>query len=38
MTREHSRSISRFADLPALFAEITATPEFKRAFGDPIPL
>ena len=38
MTREHSRSISRFADLPALFAEITATSEFKRAFGDPIPL
>ncbi|MBF7013764.1 DUF2493 domain-containing protein [Novosphingobium resinovorum] len=38
MIRDHSRSISRFADLPALFAEVTATPEFIRAFGDPMPL
>lgn len=38
MSHDHSRSISRFADLPALFAEVTATPEFQRAFGDPIPL
>ncbi|MFD1961605.1 hypothetical protein ACFSHP_25805 [Novosphingobium panipatense] len=37
MSHDHSRSISRFADLPALFAEVTATPEFQRAFGDPIP-
>ncbi|MBA4090096.1 MAG: hypothetical protein C0494_05820 [Sphingobium sp.] len=32
------RRIDRFADLPALYAEITATPEFKAAFGDPMPL
>ncbi|WIA54857.1 DUF2493 domain-containing protein [Sphingobium sp. WTD-1] len=38
MSHDHSHSISRFADLPALFAEMTATPEFQRAFGDPIPL
>ncbi|MFT4055141.1 MAG: DUF2493 domain-containing protein [Novosphingobium sp.] len=38
MIRDHSRSISRFTDLPALFAEVTATPEFIRAFGDPMPL
>jgi hypothetical protein len=33
-----TRSISRFADLPTLFAAITASPDFIRAFGDPIPL
>ena len=38
MTHDHSRRISHFADLPALFAQMTATPEFKHAFGDPIPL
>ena len=38
MTHDHSRRISHFADLPTLFAQMTATPEFKRAFGDPIPL
>ncbi|WP_454883048.1 DUF2493 domain-containing protein [Sphingomonas oryzagri] len=38
MNESRSRSVSRFADLPALIAEMTATPEFKRAFGDPMPL
>jgi hypothetical protein len=38
MAHSQSRSVSRFTDLPALFAEMTATPEFRRAFGDPIPL
>ncbi|WP_310015704.1 DUF2493 domain-containing protein [Novosphingobium sp. 1748] len=38
MVHSHTRSVSRFTDLPALFAEMTATPEFSRAFGDPIPL
>ncbi len=33
-----SRSIDSLADLPALFAAITASPDFIRAFGDPIPL
>ena len=33
-----SRSVSRFADLPALYAQMTATPEFQAAFGDPMPL
>ena len=38
MTQNRSRSISRFADLSALIAQMTATPEFRRAFGDPMPL
>lgn len=38
MTHDLSLSVSRFADLPALFAEMTATPEFQRTFGDPLPL
>jgi hypothetical protein len=33
-----TRSISRFADLPTLFADIIASPDFIRAFGDPIAL
>lgn len=32
------RSVDRFADLPQLYAELTATPEFQAAFGDPMPL
>lgn len=32
------RSVDRFADLPSLYAEMTATPEFQAAFGDPMPL
>ncbi|QSR19737.1 SLOG family protein [Novosphingobium sp. KA1] len=31
-------SIDRFADLKTLYAEMTATPEFRAAFGDPMPL
>jgi len=39
MTRhEPVRSITRFADLKTLYAEMTATPEFQAAFGDPLPL
>jgi hypothetical protein len=39
MTRhEPVRSIARFADLKTLYAEMTATPEFQAAFGDPLPL
>lgn len=30
--------VSQFADLPTLYAEIIATPEFRAAFGDPMPL
>ncbi len=33
-----SSSIDRFADLKTLYAEMTATPEFRAAFGDPMPL
>ncbi|WP_339348564.1 DUF2493 domain-containing protein [uncultured Sphingomonas sp.] len=33
-----SRSVRNFADLPALYAAMTETPDFQRAFGDPIPL
>ena len=32
------RSVSSFADLPELYAELTATPDFVASFGDPIPL
>ena len=32
------RSVRGFADLPTLYAKLTATPDFQRAFGDPIPL
>lgn len=32
------RSVDRFADIQQLYAEVTATPEFQAAFGDPIPL
>lgn len=39
MTRhEPVRSVDRFADLKQLYAEMTATPEFQAAFGDPMPL
>lgn len=38
MTDPFPRSVSRFADLPGLYAAITASPEFQRAFGDPMPL
>jgi hypothetical protein len=32
------RSVERFADIKQLYAEMTATPEFQAAFGDPMPL
>lgn len=32
------RRIDRFADLPTLYGEITATPEFRAAFGEPLGL
>lgn len=32
------RSVSSFADLPELYAELIATPDFMASFGDPIPL
>jgi hypothetical protein len=38
MSDVKSRSVQRFADLKHLYAEMTATPEFKAAFGDPLPL
>lgn len=39
MARTISTSaISRLADLPTLYAEIIATPEFRAAFGDPMPI
>lgn len=31
-------SVDTLADLPALYAEQIATPEFQAAFGDPLPL
>ncbi|WBO21715.1 DUF2493 domain-containing protein [Sphingomonas abietis] len=33
-----SGSVSSFADLPELYAELTATTPFEASFGDPIPL
>lgn len=33
-----SRSVSSFADLPELYTELTATPDFVASFGDPLPL
>jgi len=38
MATTNSRSAQRFADLKHLYAEMTATPEFRAAFGDPLPL
>lgn len=38
MTDISSPSVNSFADLPMLFKAITASPDFQRAFGDPIPL
>ena len=32
------RSVSSFADLPELYAEAIATPDFVASFGDPLPL
>ena len=32
------RSVSSFADLPELYAETIATPDFVASFGDPLPL
>ena len=36
-TAAHQR-IDRFADLPTLYAQMTATPEFQAAFGEPLGL
>ena len=33
-----SGAVSSFVDLPKLFAELTATPDFVASFGDPLPL
>ncbi|MDJ0276275.1 DUF2493 domain-containing protein [Sphingomonas sp. 2R-10] len=33
-----SRSVRNLADLPTLYAQLTETPDFQRALGDPIPL
>ena len=38
MSQDNARSIDSFADLKTLYAAITASPDFQRAFGDPIPL
>lgn len=38
MSHNASHSVSRFADLKQLYAEMTATPEFQAAFGDPMAL
>ncbi|WP_375195571.1 DUF2493 domain-containing protein [Sphingobium sp.] len=38
MTDIHPRSVDSLADLKSLYAAITASPDFQRAFGDPIPL
>jgi len=38
MSHNPSHSVSRFADLKQLYAEMTATPEFQAAFGDPLAL
>ena len=38
MTQQYPRSIDNLADLKSLYAAITASPDFQRAFGDPIPL
>lgn len=38
MANAKSRSVQRFADLQQLYAEMTATPEFRAAFDDPLPL
>lgn len=38
MTRTHSASVHRFADLKELYAELTATPEFQAVFGEPLGL
>ena len=36
MSSAHPRSVSRFADLKDLYAEVIATPEFQTAFGEPL--
>ena len=38
MSQDNARSVDSFADLKTLYAAITASPDFQRAFGDPIPL
>ncbi|WP_404478669.1 SLOG family protein [Novosphingobium sp. BL-52-GroH] len=38
MSRTHPQSIHRFADLSELYAQMTATPEFRAAFGEPLEL
>jgi len=38
MTQQSARRVGSLVDLPSLYAAITASPEFQRAFGDPIPL
>lgn len=38
MTSASAPSVHSLQDLPALYAAMTASPEFQRAFGDPIPL
>ena len=38
MENTKMRRIGRFADLKDLYAETIATPEFRAAFGDPMPL
>jgi hypothetical protein len=38
MTDLSTCSVRHFQDLPTLYAAMIETPEFKRAFGDPMPL
>lgn len=38
MSRTHSQSVHRFADLNELYAQMTATPEFQAVFGEPLGL
>jgi hypothetical protein len=38
MTDILPRAVRHFQDLPTLYAAMIETPEFKRAFGDPLPL
>lgn len=38
MSDASTRSVRHFQDLPTLYAAMIETPEFRRAFGDPLPL
>ena len=38
MSEASPRSVRHFKDLPTLYAAMIETPEFKRAFGDPLSL